>query len=110
VTKLEYSERLQALQTDLDLSKEALIQNNMKINVLVQDNNDLRQTVEVLMNSAPTPNTTKPLKPRDITQSLALKSLKALDESGEVFGIEGVALLLDMDAQWREIRQEKGLE
>ena len=52
----------------------------------------------------------KEVNPLDVIDSLAIKSLVELDKSGVVYGLDGVALLSELRAEFKEIRQEKGLE
>jgi len=100
--KKELKTQIKDLQTELQKYKEIYKDT-------VEENTNLKRAMVSLLEEVSEDTTTR-INPRDIGQSLAIKSLKALDESGEVFDLEGVALLLDMDDQWKEIRQDKGLE
>ena len=93
---------ISAMRTELEDYKEAYKQ-------VVEENINLVNKmdtcfVEKLVNKV------KEVNPLDVIDSLSIKSLVELDESGVVYELDGVALLSELRAEFKEIRQEKGLE
>jgi len=93
---------ISAMRTELEDYKEAYKQ-------VVEENINLVNKMDACFVEK-LANRVKEVNPLDVIDSLSIKSLVELDESGVVYELDGVALLSELRAEFKEIRQEKGLE